>query len=363
MHAASLGEVNAVSGLLKLVKESLKAPVLLTCTTAAGRAKALADADAAAFAPLDLSVCVRRFLRKAKPRALILVETELWPNMILAASEAGIPIMLVNGRVSDKSHRRYRWIRPLLKDLLKRLDCVLAQTEEDARRFADLGAAKAAAAGNLKYDLPAPRDAAKQAAGRLKSLGWSSRQIFLAASTRPGEERPVLEAFLKARDRVPIPGLVIAPRHWERVQSLIEVVRRMELRYGLWSKEKTAPEADVLVLDRPGALPLFFEHARATFVGGTLAPVGGHNLLEPAAAGSPVLFGPHTFHTREPAEALKLSGGGLEVADSAELQAALERLFSDQAARDQMGAKALRTAKSFQGATKRIFERIRPFLK
>jgi 3-deoxy-D-manno-octulosonic-acid transferase len=364
VHAASAGEVAAVSEILRRLRERPDAPaVLLSTTTRAGRdaAQRLGCVAAAVLAPIDCWPAVRRFLRRAQPYALVLVETELWPNMIELAARAGLKIGLVNGRISERSYPRYRLIAPLLRPFLRRIDRVAARTEADGRRFSALGVPpdRVLVAGNMKYDRLASGD--ERGRAELARLGWQGSEILVAASTHPVEEEILLEAFAGLRCRFPGLKLVLAPRHVERAGEVAATLQKTGLPFCRLGGEAPA-EACVLLVDAMGWLPSFFVRARAAFVGGTLVPVGGHNVLEPAVAGIPVVFGPHVEHTREAARALLACGGGFQVADAAGLAGTMERLLAEPARAAEAGRKAQALVRSLQGATAKALEHLEPVI-
>jgi 3-deoxy-D-manno-octulosonic-acid transferase len=360
IHAASAGEVAAVSEIVRRLSRRDGAPaVLLTTTTRSGRdaAARLSCVAVAALAPIDCWPAVRRFLRQARPYALVLVETELWPNMIELSARAGLKIGLVNGRISERSFPRYRMIAPLLRPFLARIDRVAARTDMDGRRFIALGMPRdrVLVAGNMKYDRLASPD--ERGRAELARLGWQAAPVLVAASTHPGEEEVLLEAFAGLRRRFPGLKLVLAPRHVERHDEAAASLREAGLPFCRLGGE--APDgACVLLVDAMGWLVSFFPCARAAFVGGTLVPVGGHNILEPAMAGIPVIFGPHVEHTREAAQALLGCGGGFQVADAAALAQVLERLLAAPQDASSSGAKGQALVRSWQGATARTLEHL-----
>ncbi len=364
VHAASAGEVAAVSEILRRLRQRSEAPaVLLTTTTRAGRdaAQCLPSVDAAALAPIDCWPAVRRFLRQAKPYALLLVETELWPNMIECSARAGLRIGVVNGRISERSFPRYRFIAPLLRPFIRRIDRLAARTAVDGRRFVALGVVedRVLVAGNMKYDRLSSRD--ERGRAELSRLGWQENPVLVAASTHPGEEEILLEAFSGLCRGFPGLKLVLAPRHVERADDAAAALRKMGLSFCRLGAPPP-PDACVLLVDAMGWLPSFFACARAAFVGGTLLPVGGHNVLEPAAAGIPVVFGPHVEHTQEAAQALLACGGGFQVEDAASLEEVLGRLFGTTEASASAGRSAQALVHSWQGATQRTLAYLEPVI-
>lgn len=359
LHAASAGEVGGLSPLIETLAASKDAPaILVTTTTAAGRDAARRNPAVtwAQLAPIDAWPCVAHFLAEAKPERLVLTETELWPTTIVLAARAGLRPALVNARMTRRSLPRYRAISLLLRPALAALEAVLAQSELDAERFREIGvpAAKVFCAGNTKYDrTAAPADDAA-AARAIESLDWTDARLFVAGSTHPSEEPAVLSAFEKAVAEFPDVRLVIAPRHVERAEEVFAALRAAGLPAARWSEAARAEHgARVLVLDAMGALGSFWPRAAVGFVGGTLAPVGGHNVLEPAQAGVPVLFGPDTNHVEHPALLLENGGGGFRVADGAALADALLDLLRDPDRARGIGSKARGLAEGLRGATDR----------
>lgn len=356
LHAASAGEVAGLEPVLAALANRPAVPyIVLTSTTAAGKAAAakLAGVTYACLAPADVYPCVTRFMRALAPERLLLTETELWPSTILAASRAGLKPALINARLTERSFGRYRLIAPLLRPALRALSVVAAQTAPDGDRFAALGAPRVVVTGNSKYDRGAVPAATADADARLKALGFDDKPLFIAGSTHPGEEDVVLAAFLQARALGADFRLVLAPRHAERSADALKSLREGGLKPALWSR--AAPDADgsCLLVDVMGVLPALWPRARVAFVGGTLVPIGGHNLLEPALAGAPVLFGPHTGHIELPALLLENGGGGWRVSDAASLADRLVELSREPARAAGVGGKARELAEGLRGATKR----------
>ena len=357
LHAASAGEVNGLATLVEALAARPGAPALLvTTTTRAGReaARSLPGVAWAQLAPVDAWPFVAAFLSAARPERLLLAETELWPTTLILGRRAGLRPALVNARLTERSVGRYRLIAALLRPALDSLSLIAAQSGDDAARFRALGAPeeRIKVAGNSKYDRLAAPASGEAARERAAALGWTNVPVFVAGSTHPIEEELVLAAFLSARRRVPGLRLALAPRHLERAADAAALVERSGLRLARWSGA-VPPDADVLLLDEMGVLASFYGVAAVAFVGGTLVPVGGHNLLEPALAGAPVLFGPHTKHVDGPAALLERSGGR-RVSDAEALAAALGELAANPAAARALGAQAKGAAESLRGATGRI---------
>ena len=349
LHGASVGEARLVARLASAVRSRRPGlPMYASATTVAGRAGLPAPpaVDAAFFVPLDFRGLGSRVLGALRPAALVLVETELWPNLLHETLSAGVPIVVLNGRLSARRMRRYRRLGGLYRPLLARVAAVGAQSEADAQRFVELGAPhpRVRVTGNLKYDLVPPPG------GR----GVAARPTFVAGSTAPGEEAAVIEAFRRARATTTDLLLVLAPRHLNRVAEVDALVRSSGLTLvRLGAGAPIEGLTDVLLVDTLGDLPALYRDARVAFVGGSLVPVGGHNLLEPAAAGVPVLFGPHVDHVAEPAAALERAGGGRRVRDAAELAAALGTWLADDRLRVEAGEAARQVVESNRGAVER----------
>ena len=312
IHAVSVGEVQAARTLIPGLRDRYPDhPLWLSTTTQTGRAVAarIEAVDGLFYFPLDLPAVIDRVLDRVRPVLFLAVDTELWPNLLRGCARRGVRTMLVNGRISDRSYPRYRLVRWLLRRVLADVDRCCAQSEESARRLIDLGAppGRVAMTGNLKFDAaagssPDPRPGDDGLPGL---FGWSpDRPVLMAASTHPGEEGPVLGAFLQLRTRVPDLVLMLAPRHPERgaeVAALaaergVAAVRRSRL------SEFGAGPADVVVLDTVGELAALFRAATVVFLGGSLVPAGGHNVIEPAVWGKAVVFGPHMENFAEIAE-------------------------------------------------------------
>ncbi len=371
IHAVSVGEVRLALPLIARLRERFPGLAShLTTVTTTGRALAeeamqgrgSARPDSVSDLPFDLAGSMGRLLGRLEPAAVLIVETEIWPNLLRACGRRGVPVMLVNGRISPAAHARYRLVRGCLGRVLRDVSLFLMQSEEDAGRILDLGAPpeRVRVTGNIKYDIPIP-DAAP---GDLRRrLGLSPGEpLFVAGSTAPGEEDPVLEAFHLLRGHDRSTRLVLAPRHPERFARAEAALRRAGLRVALWSHVAAAgavepagplPSYDALLLDAVGVLPRFYAVADVVFVGGSLVARGGHNLLEPAALGKPVLFGPHTDNFRAIARALTDAGAGFVARDGRELGALAVNLLSDRVAYAVASTMARKVVEANRGALDR----------
>lgn len=371
VHGASVGEMRAVAPLLALLRDAGEHLVLST-TSPSGRAAAasLAGTEGAArLLPLDLAPLVRRALQACRPRALVVVETELWPALLIEGARAGVPLLLVNGRISDRALPRYRRVRRWVGPLLGQFAAIHAQSEEDAERFRELGAAadRVVVVGNLKYDLPAPDPSAvpTTALRRARADGW---RPLVAGSTHPGEERAVAEAAAILCDRGHRVGVVVAPRHLERVEDAARELDSGGCPSVRWSTLHDPREEGILaafragraiLVDAYGVLGDLYGGADAAFVGGTLVPVGGHNLLEPLNWGVATLFGPHTENAREVRDAAVERGVGFEVTDAAELAATVDRLWVQPAAAAAVARGARKLFAASRGGAARAMAELR----
>ncbi len=367
IHAVSVGEVRLAMMLTAaLRRERPGVPIHLTTGTATGRALAL-DArrtgeagapDSISYFPIDLPGPLRRFFAAIRPRAILILETELWPNLLVEARRRDVPLLLVNGRLSPRSFPRYRRIRPLLARTLPHARLFAMQSEEDAGRIRELGAPvdRVIVTGSLKFDLPLP--AADEAAARRRIATDPGVTIFVAGSTARGEEEAILAAFAALRRHDPSARLVLAPRHPEDLNAAARALRAAHLRTARYTTVETGGPWDALLVDVVGALPQIYAAATVVFVGGSLTKRGGQNLLEPAALGKPVLFGPHVENFRAAAKSLLAAGGGFVARDATELGALAVRFAGDPAARSAAGTGARAVVEANRGALARTLRAI-----
>jgi len=353
-HAASVGEVAALEPVLaRALARGVAACFAVTTTTATGRQAALQRwGDRVALAPLDVPGAVRRSLRARRPRDLVLVETELWPNWIREALRRGVRVSTVNGRISDRAWPRYRRWRGLFRPLLTAFTAVAARTQRDAERFLALGVpgGSLTVAGNTKVDrLAAPAEPAR--------LPWTGDPVWVVGSLRPGEEETVLGAFLELRGAHPRLRLVLALRHpqdWGGLDGRLTAMGLVPARRSRLSGEDG--RADLLVVDTHGELPALYAAGDVALVGGTFVPIGGHNVLEAAAAGVPVIVGPHVENVVEDVEALEKSGGALRVSGRAELVQAVGAFLKDTSRRNAAGVAARASVAALRGASDRALD-------
>jgi 3-deoxy-D-manno-octulosonic-acid transferase len=372
IHAVSVGETLAVAGLAAEVARRFRDyPVYLSHVTPTGRAAGegrIREVAGRFFLPLDLKVCLRPFFRQLRPKLLIIAETELWPNLLRVARENGTRVVLVNARLSERSFRGYSRFGFFFRDVVGSLDWIFAQTEQDADRFRRLGAGRISVAGNLKFDARPPDRSDLSRLLRRALLDQGRGPVLVAGSTMAGEEPLVLRAWNKIRSQYPQALLILAPRHPQRFEEVAELLSNARQRFcrrtSLDPAELGAQLAtiDVVLLNTIGELAGVFELADVAFVGGSLVPTGGHNLLEPAFWAKPVLFGPHMENFRDMAQQFLEAKAGFQVNDTDSLAARVIELFGDAALRDQVGQRAQRLLQSGSGATGRILERLGEWL-
>lgn len=353
LHAASVGEVQAAAILIAALREAGRHPLTLTCMTATGlaRARALLPEADVRYAPYDLPGCVRRTLQRLQPRLLIVVETELWPNLLHQAAQRGVPILLASARISARSARWHRRLPGLLRPALSTQVSVAAQSAADAERFLQLGVPRERLrlGGNLKFERSLASGLTARGAA-LRARYAAGRPVWVAGSTQEGEERLMLAAHRQLRRRFPQALLVLAPRYPQRFEAVVAMVQAAGFHGARRSRPDGPQSPEVLVLDTLGELMDFYAAADVAFVGGSLVPVGGHNLLEPAALGLPLLSGPHQFNSPDIARTLTACGALTTVSDERSLARALERLLGDPELRAAQGGSARAALEANRGA-------------
>ncbi|HEV8673402.1 MAG TPA: 3-deoxy-D-manno-octulosonic acid transferase [Methylomirabilota bacterium] len=370
VHAVSVGEVMAAVPLVNALRRRWPATeVVVSTVTATGArvARARLPETAAAFVfPVDLGPAVRRAVRRVRPRCFIALETELWPNLLRALAAAGVPAAVANGRISDRSFRRYGRVRRLFRRVLDGVALFCMQSDEDARRVITLGARpeRVLVTGNLKMEAAEGTDGADQLWRRLLHLG--AARVWIAGSTHRGEEGTILDAFRGLRGELgdgagPL-SLILAPRHPERVEEVEALARTRGLAPVRRSRVAPGDPPEVILLDTIGELSTLYAVAEVIFVGGSLVPAGGHNVIEPALHAKPVVFGPHMSNFRESAALLLRAGAALQLRDAAELLPALRALFADASRRRAMGDAAWAAVRAHQGACQRTLEALETLL-
>jgi 3-deoxy-D-manno-octulosonic-acid transferase len=362
VHAVSVGEVLTARALLPDLRERYpRLRIFLSTTTITGQQIArnnLHFVDEVFYFPFDLGFIVKRTLRLVKPRLFIMTETEIWPNLLRACHRAGVRTILVNGRISSRSFPRYQLVRPFFRRVLRHVDRFCMQSEESARRIIDIGAPRdrVSVTGSLKFDSLDVPGAVAGDRGPNRVLRYfrvaPDRPVVIAASTLKGEEEPVLEAFQRIRATMTNAILIIAPRKPERFEEAErmarragwKVARRTELRVD------SEPRYDVVILDTIGELAQLYQIATAVFVGGSLVDAGGHNILEPAVFGKPIVFGPYMQNFAEIARTFLDNGAAIQVRSGRDLEPVLVELLSDPVRRASLGAAARALVEANRGA-------------
>ncbi len=370
LHCVSVGETRAALPLIVLLCSHYpKHRILITHGTPTGRATSeqlLGNAVHSCYLPYDLPFAVERFLRHFQPQLGLLMETELWFNLIAQCKARQIPLLLVNARLSEKSARGYAKLGRLASQGLRQLAGIAAQTNADAERLRRLGAQEVSVMGNLKFDVAPPANATEQGM-QLRHLFGNTRPVFLVASTREGEEALILDALVEAN----IPDLltVIVPRHPQRFDAVAALLQKRGIRHVrrsqlLPSSPSEAPELHVAVIlgDSMGDLFSYYVACDLALIGGSLLTFGGQNLIEACALGKPILLGPHTYNFAEASEQAVAAGAALRVDNTEQLTLALQRLMADKVQRDAMGEAGLSFAAANRGAATRTLQLIEKFI-
>jgi 3-deoxy-D-manno-octulosonic-acid transferase len=363
LHAVSVGETRATVSLVSKLRAAYPDhQILLTHTTPTGRATSeqlYGDDVLRVYLPYDYPFAVRRFLRHFRPKVGILMETEIWFNLIHEGAAAGVPMLLLNARLSEKSAKGYARFASLTRSALCSLATVAAQTPDDATRLTALGAQNVAVMGNLKFDIAPPP--AMLALGRdLRAQFGTQRPVFLAASTREGEEALLLDAWQTLESPA---LLVIVPRHPQRFDEIAGMLAKRGLRYQRRSENKAVgSDVHVVLGDSMGEMFAYYAAADLAYIGGSLLPFGGQNLIEACAVGTPVLVGQHTFNFADATRLAVEAGAVIRVSDAAELVQVAQRLLADEVALAEMSGQGVRFVNAHQGATDKALQVISEFL-
>lgn len=366
-HAVSVGEAEAAFPLLRALMERFpEQRFVVTTTTPTGSRRVrevLGERVALVYLPYDVPGPVDRFLAAFRPCVAVIMETEIWPNLYLACARAGIPLSIVNARLSARSARGYARLAGLTRASLGAVQWIAAQTAADAERYLSLGASaeRVEVTGNLKFDLDLPADLTEQGA-RLKSDLFGGRPVLVAGSTHEGEDAILLEALAVLQSSIPNVLLILAPRHPERFDAVADLCRRAGRAVVRRSSGGACGSAEVFLLDTLGELRQFYAAGDLAFVGGSLVPTGGHNPLEPAVLGLPVLIGPHVFNFQEMSRGLLTGGGAVQVADAAQLADVAQQVLADPAVHAAMGAANRAFVEQGRGAVRRVAERLSGWL-
>ena len=378
VHASSVGEVFCVLPLVKRIKaEFPEIPVVLSTMTPTGKEaaqKSLSEVEHFFYLPLDHPLFIRLAVRRLSPRLLLLTETELWPNLLTIASRKGVPIVLFNGRISEKSLRGYLLLRSLFRKALGSGPLLLMQSEADRNRIVSIGAPfqKTRVTGNVKFDQSLSVLTETEQMALFRSLGLTGNEtLLIAGSTHPGEEESLLWVYKTLKGNDPDLFLLLAPRHLRRLEEVEALLERKGLR---WVR-RSAPASDqgsgetdgrgrpgIILLDTLGELKRLYALGTLVFIGGSLVPVGGHNPLEPLCFKKCVLFGPHMFNFAEISRALVEAGGAMVVEGEEDLLSQMTRLLSQERERVEMGERGYQFLMRHQGATERVFREIKPLL-
>jgi len=375
LHAVSVGEVGAAAPLVPLLKE--RHPdlhLLVTTVTETGNRVArlkIPEADAVLYFPLDFPPAVKRALDAVTPTVILLTETELWPNFLRECHRRRIPVLLINGRISQTSFKRYRLIRSFMGQVLQGVERFCMQSERSAERIIQLGAppSRVEVVGNLKFDALAPPLPDGEKAALREELGLAEGvPVFVAGSTHRGEEEAVLQAFKRVRAAFPDLLLILVPRHPDRLPEVEALLKAHGIPSVRWTVLKSPrlpppdPRPPVILVDTVGELARLYALGDVVFVGGSLQPVGGHNILEPAIYGRPILFGPSMEEFAEIAELFLRRGAALQVKDAEELAARVLELLKDPGLASRLGQAASLTISSQRGASLRTVGIVEKYL-
>jgi 3-deoxy-D-manno-octulosonic-acid transferase len=368
IHAVSVGEVQASIPLVRaLARRFPERPLLITTVTPTGAARVrnlFGDSVHHCYIPFETPNAVKNFFDAVKPQLALVMETEIWPNLYHECGARSIPLVLVSARISPRSVDSYRKLLPLFRETLSHGIVIAAQSEADAERFRSLGARpeRTRVTGNIKFDIEIPDDLV--ARGRdFRRRHFGTRPVWIAASTHNREEEQVLEAHRRVRDQVPEALLILVPRHPERFDAVRQLLERRGT--GFVSRTSGQPvdaACSVFLGDTMGEVPLFYAASEVAFVGGTLVAVGGHNLLEPAALGLPVVTGPHLFNTQDIADMFVNIGALTRVADSDQLATAVTRLLGDKETAGRLGKLGRDVVVRNRGALERLLRLIEPLI-
>lgn len=367
VHASSVGEMQAAVPMVKaLLAEYPDAHIVVTSFTASGMRRARAafgESVQVCALPFDLPSFNWRFLNRVRPLAMIVLETELWPNLYRQAHERNIPVLLVSARMTERSLQRYRWLGKLVSDALRAVVYVGAQSKLDGERFHEVGVNRnvTRVVGNLKFDIPESAEIREQGQA-MRGLLFASAPVLVAASTRVGEDETVLAAFARVRTTHPDARLVIVPRHPERGSTVCSMARDAGWNVALRSAEPAPVDIDVYVIDTIGELNAFYAAADACFVGGSLVPVGGHNLLEPASLGVATVTGPLHQNAPDIFRDMRESEALIVVRDEESLGRAWSELLNDPVERDELGQAAQEIVERNRGTLAQVMQDIEGYL-
>ncbi|HIG78815.1 MAG TPA: 3-deoxy-D-manno-octulosonic acid transferase [Cycloclasticus sp.] len=368
-HTVSVGEAEAAFPLINIIAEQYPdTPILVTTTTPTGSARVkafLGHRVHHVYLPYDTPGAMRRFYRAFKPKIAIILETEIWPNMFYQAKRGGVPSIVVNARMSEKSAKGYARLGSLMKDTLADITHICAQTQPSADRFIALGLAenKVSVPGNIKFDMALPVHLLERAEV-IRRDWFQQRSSWMAASTHEGEDGKVLSAFDRIKRQRPNTLLVLVPRHPERFNEVAKLCEKRGYSVTRRSEQKSARvDTDVFLLDTLGELKLYYATVDVAFIGGSFVPVGGHNMLEAAGLSVPVLFGPHVHNFTEISERLLAVKAAIQVEDKEQLAEQVISLLEHSEKRDEMGVAGRAFVEQNQGAVNKVAKRIGELIK
>ncbi len=357
IHAVSVGEAEAVFPLVKRLQQQYpESPFLITCTTPTGSARiqaVLAETVQHVYLPYDLPGVVRRFISVFKPKVAIIMEKEIWPNLYAACDKNHIPLMIINARLSANSAKGYKKISALVRPALDAVTWLATQTDEDKQRFIEIGAKQSAinVTGNLKFDLEIDKNIIEQARV-IKSQLFADRFVWIIASTHEDEEIVFFELYPQIKKQIPDLLLLVVPRHPERFSVVKQLAEKKRLKTSMrTSGDSCTEQTDVYIADTMGELKLLYAAADISFVGGSMVPVGGHNILEPAALGVPVMFGPYMVNFKEIANNVLKQEAAIQCASQQEISDNLLKLYKDKTFRSVLADRAEGFIVRNQGAT------------
>jgi 3-deoxy-D-manno-octulosonic-acid transferase len=368
IHAVSVGEVQAAVPLVRALARQFPERRLLVTTvtpTGAERVRSLfGDSVEHCFIPFETPFAVTRFFDSVQPDIALILETEIWPNLYYECGRRSIPLVLVSARISPNSVDTYRRFLPLFRETLSYGIVIAAQSETDAERFKTLGAApeRTKVTGNIKFDIELAEDLVERGEA-FRRDNFAGRPVWVAASTHDREEEQVIDAHEQICKRFPDALLILAPRHPERFAGVRNLLHRKRMNFV--ARTEGVPctsDTEVYLGDTMGDVPMFYAAANVAFVGGSLVPIGGHNLLEPAAVGRPVVTGPHLFHTQDIASKFENLGASIAVNDAAQLGAAVADLFADPQRAEEIGNRGREIVQQNKGALDRLLELLDPLL-
>lgn len=368
VHAVSVGEVLAAEPIIREIQRRFpERDIVITSMTPTSSEqiwKRFGDGVFHVYAPYDIPFMVKAFLRRVKPECLIIMETELWPNMIHQVMKRNCPVVIANARLSERSAKGYRRLRPAIGWMLNDLSLVLCQYANDASRFESLEISKEkiVVTGSVKFDLSLGDDHSQNAALIMKEIS-ASRQVWIAASTHEGEDELVLSVHARLRQHFPDALLILVPRHPERFESAFQLALKKGFESFRRTEQRHIPsQAEVFVVDTMGELMDFYAASHVAFIGGSFAEIGGHNPIEPGALGKPIIIGPHYFNFEAICQQLVDAGGMKVVEDELALLETLNNLFSQPKLAQEMGHNALQKVLAGKGAVNRVVDHLQPLL-